>query len=73
MNYIVDRLEGEFAVCEREDMVFENILRNVLPKNVREGDVLVRSEDGKLVVDEECTKARREQIIKKMNQVWQED
>ncbi len=40
MYISVDRFEGNFAICEREDFKIIKILKNKLPPNVREGDVL---------------------------------
>lgn len=57
---IIDRFEGEFAVCEDDGRKMRTILRDLLPENACEGDVLV-SENGKLRIDEAETKARREQ------------
>lgn len=36
---VVDRFEGEYAVLEWEDKIF-NVPRGVLPPETREGDVL---------------------------------
>ncbi|KYC62718.1 DUF3006 domain-containing protein [Heyndrickxia coagulans] len=45
MTYIVDRIEGEFAVCEKEDRTTVDIRLSELPSAVKAGDVLV-VEDG---------------------------
>lgn len=41
MRVIIDRFEGDFAVCEKEDRTMLNIKRNKLPANAKEGDVLI--------------------------------
>jgi hypothetical protein len=40
---IIDRFEGELAVCEKSDRTLVNIPRSRLPSGAKEGDVLVRS------------------------------
>lgn len=61
MRVTVDRFEGDYAVCERDDRKMMNIEKMKLPKGVREGDVLVL--DGpKIFIDEEETKRRKEEI-----------
>jgi hypothetical protein len=40
---IIDRFEGELAVCEKSDRTLVNIPRSRLPSGTREGDVLVRA------------------------------
>ena len=69
MQLIIDRFEGEFAVCEREDKTFLNIPRKHLPKGAEEGDVII-FENGKYRIDKETTKKRRETIRKKMDELW---
>lgn len=60
MKLIIDRFEGEFAVCETPDLKFVNIPKTVL-KNAREGscvDIIV-SEDNTL-------KEENENLLKKL-------
>jgi len=45
MQLTIDRFEGDFAVCEREDGTHVDILRAALPAEAREGSVLVREND----------------------------
>lgn len=51
---IVDRIEGGFAVTDSTD-----ISLNDLPSGVKEGDVLVKTENG-YVIDKEKTDELRE-------------
>ena len=37
---IIDRFEGDFAVCETEDLEFVNFPKAVLPLDAKEGDVI---------------------------------
>ena len=71
MEYVsVDRFEGGFAVCEREDRTFLNIEREKLPKDVREGSVLRIENSGKISLDLEEEKRRRDEIIKLQNKLF---
>jgi hypothetical protein len=37
---VIDRFEGDIAVCEKSDRTMFNIPRNKLPSDAREGDVI---------------------------------
>lgn len=41
MEVIIDRFEGDFAVCENKNREMINIERKLIPKDAREGDILV--------------------------------
>ena len=38
--WIIDRIEGEFALCETENKMVVSIPLSALPKGIKEGDVL---------------------------------
>jgi urease accessory protein UreE len=69
MRLIIDRFEGNFALCEKEDSCIVQIELERLPKGAAEGDVLVIEND-KLIIDEAATKARKNQISKISNDIW---
>ncbi len=56
---IIDRFEGEYAVCEGEDGSFRRLPKVFLPAGSREGDCLVPSPDGSWQVDRAATAQRR--------------
>jgi len=58
MRMIIDRFEGDFAVCEQTDQNITRILRSILPVWAREGDVLQVDGDN-ITIDQEATAARR--------------
>jgi len=58
---IIDRFEGEYAVCEQQDGTFIHIERSQIADAAKEGDVLVRTGDC-YRVDAEATAARRAHI-----------
>lgn len=67
MYVSIDRFEGNFAICESEDLKIVKILRSKLPSNVHEGDVLNIDGNG-CFVDIDVTLNR-----KKENYRMQED
>ncbi len=62
---IVDRFEGIYVICEDQEKKLFAIEKNEAPVNVKEGDVLVISNDGTLQIDAEETARRRAAAIKK--------
>lgn len=71
MKLIVDRFEGDFAVCEKQkDGKMINILKDKLPKNIKEGDYL-RITDQEVIIDYDKRKAREEKIKNLMDDLWE--
>ena len=70
MKGVVDRFEGKFAVIELEDRKMVNIKIDRLPEGVNEGDC-VNYDGGVWVIDREKTAARKEQIEKLMEDVFE--
>jgi len=62
MQYIIDRIEGELAVCEREDGAMEELPLAELPENVRDGSVLVL-QDGAWALDPQAEEERRARLF----------
>ncbi len=60
MYISVDRFEGNFAICEREDFKIIKILKNQLPSNVREGDILNIDENVCVVDGGETLRKKRD-------------
>lgn len=69
MRYIIDRFEGSFAVCETEQGMYVNIEKKKLPKNAKEGDVLLWKGNS-FVIDVEATKKQKEKIKKLSDDLW---
>ncbi|MHB8126652.1 MAG: DUF3006 domain-containing protein [Desulfitobacteriaceae bacterium] len=69
MKGIIDRFEGNFAVVEMDRRRMQDIPRNQLPANTKEGDVIIE-ENGVYRIDEVETKKRREEINKLMKDLW---
>lgn len=72
MEVIIDRFEGDFAVCEKQangEMI--DIPREQLPKEVKEGDYL-KITDGGVTIHPEKRKEREERIQDLMNELWED-
>jgi len=70
MKAIIDRFEGDFAICELEDKSMINIEKDKLPNNAKEGSVL-NVQGNNITFDETETKERNERIKKLMNSLWE--
>jgi len=69
MKVIVDRFEGEYAVCEKEDRTMMDISKKNLPTGVKEGDVLIINGDI-ISIDKDETEKRKENIKNLMDKLW---
>ena len=69
-EYVVDRIENEFAVCEnRKTGEMINIKLQELPKNIKEGNYLILKE-GKYFLSEKEEQDIKQRIEDKMNNLW---
>lgn len=68
-KYVIDRIEGKYAILEKENgEMFEIFIENI-EGNFNEGDILVK--EGQLFkVNEELTKLRKEKINNIMKNMW---
>jgi hypothetical protein len=69
MKVIIDRFEGNLAICEKPDRSMIEIPRKRLPVGVKEGDVLIIEGD-KIQIDEAETFARRKKASDLLNELW---
>lgn len=63
MYVSIDRFEGNFAICECEDFKIIKILKNKLPSNVCEGDIL-NIDENVCVVDDAVTLNKKRETYK---------
>ena len=70
MRVIIDRFEGSYAVCEKEDRTMLDIKRSDVPSKAREGDVL-NINNNIITIDVEETKKRRSEIEKLTEDLWE--
>ena len=69
MLLVIDRFEGDFAVCEKDDKTMINIEKIKLPQSVKEGDVITFS-GNKLTLNVVETKRRKLEIDKMTKDLW---
>ncbi len=65
MQYIVDRIEGDFLVLENEDEQFFSVPKGLIP-GAKEGDCITIS------IDPEETKKRQENIRRLMEELFKD-
>ncbi|MGE7215288.1 DUF3006 domain-containing protein [Priestia koreensis] len=70
MKGIVDRFENDIVVIEIRGQT-EDVSKDIVHDNVREGDVVLLV-NGKWVRDEEETKKREREIQTLMDDVWED-
>jgi len=69
MKVIIDRFEGIYAVCEKEDGNMTNIEKDKIGQDAKQGDVLVITEN-EIIIDETASRNRREEIEKLTKNLW---
>jgi hypothetical protein len=69
MKVIIDRFEGDFAVCEKSDRTMLNIKKDRLPAGVKEGDTLAIEGDN-LQVDHSRRTRKKKEIEEWMRNLW---
>ena len=69
MRIVIDRFEGDYAVCERDDRTMLNIYKNKLPAEAKEGDVLIVDGDA-ISIDLMETSKRKEQANQLMEKLF---
>lgn len=70
MKYIINRFEGDYAVVEDENKLMMDIHLKDLPKEVQEGDVLVKNGDS-YSVDLGETERRKKKIQELVDDLWE--
>lgn len=70
MKLIIDRFEGKFAVCEDENKKLINIKKEDIPKEAKEGDILVLVEH-RYVIDYTNTENRKKYIEVLTKDLWE--
>ncbi len=67
---IIDRFEGNYAICETEDKIQVSIPIDTLPPKCEEGDSLLLNNLGEYIKDVEDKSVREERIRKKMKRLF---
>ena len=71
MRYIIDRFEGDIAVCEDATGHTLDIKKSKLPKNADVGDMIV-FENNRYQVAKKETDLLRKEIEDLMDEVWED-
>ena len=69
-NYIIDRIEGDFAVAEGEGRVMTDIPLSDLPTGIKEGDTITINEDGTVTVGAADNSEVKSKISELMGKLW---
>lgn len=69
-KYVLDRVEGNYAILENENGNMIEISIDNIDGNFREGDILIKEGD-KFTVSELLTKERKDKINNMMNDMWE--
>ena len=70
--YAIDRIEENYAVCEKDGETMVNISRALLPDGAGEGNVLRRLPDGSFELDREEEERRRKAALELMDGLFDE-
>jgi len=68
MKYIIDRIEGNIAVCEDEKLKMVEIEKSRLPKGSKEGSAIQIDENGVITLFDDTEREKR--IAEKMKAIW---
>ncbi len=68
LTVIIDRFEGEMAVCEKGDRSMISVARSKLPSEAREGDVVI-IEGQTARIDQPATAARKRAAEEKLARI----
>lgn len=69
---IIDRFEGNFTLIEMANGHMIMILRQLLPEKADVGDFLIIYDDYRILLDEDHTEKRRQEIDALANELFEE-
>lgn len=69
MKGIIDRFEEDYAVVELEDGTMQNISKDILPKDVEEGTIIIIDGDN-IYIDRDETLERKKRIKDLFNELF---
>ena len=70
MRIIIDRFEGNYVVCEKEDKTMMDILKTKVPFEAKEGDVLILH-NNMFTIDIDETEKRHRKVEKLTEGLWE--
>ena len=68
--YSVSRIEKNIAVLEFPDETFNEIDISLLPQDVKEGNILIKTDDNRFVHDFDEEKLRKERLLELQNKIF---
>ena len=69
MKYSVERIEENIALCEDDLGKTVKLRLDELPENIREGEIIVRTENG-YTIDSDETSARRKKMAEMQKRLF---
>ena len=69
MKYSIDRIEENVALCEDDLGKTVKLRIDELPENIREGDIIVRTENG-YTIDSDETSVRRKKMAEMQKKLF---
>lgn len=69
MEVIIDRFEGQYAICENQDGTMLDLEKVKIPYDAKEGDILRIDEKG-IFIDKEATIKRKNKIEELTKDLW---
>ena len=69
MKYSVERIEEKIALCEDDLGKTIKLSLDELPENIREGEIIVRTENG-YTIDSDETSARRKKMAEMQKKLF---
>ena len=69
MKVTIDRFEGDYAVCEKDDRSMIDIEKSRIPEATKEGDVLIIKHSS-IIIDKIATEFRKKQIEELTKDLW---
>ncbi|WP_244833848.1 DUF3006 domain-containing protein [Clostridium sp. BJN0001] len=69
MPYVIDRIEGQYAVCEKENGEMINIPLKKIKGNFKEGYILLTDGDN-FKIDKKLTVERQKYINQMTDDIW---
>ena len=66
---IIERIQEDIVIIEDDNMKHFEVLINLFPENIKEGDFVKKTDDG-YIIDNKKTSELREKIIELQNSLW---
>ncbi|MCM1363847.1 MAG: DUF3006 domain-containing protein [Faecalibacterium sp.] len=73
MKLIVDRIEANIAVCEKDDLTRVEIPLSLLPSETHEGSVILTDEKGNYTLDISNEEQRRQRILEMQKRLFKKN